>query len=94
MSTVSMVDLVLGHYADRHAEPTRNLAELMNAIPKDCAPWVRETLDECAALYRARHGIAATELDAAVADHRAWESMFNATCEAPPQRGGTAAGLN
>lgn len=77
MANAQEVDEAMGVYGSTYDEPTRNIAELINAVPNDAAPWVKETLNECAKLYADRHGLNDSEIAAASAAHAAWEQAFN-----------------
>lgn len=76
-STITEDD-VISLYAGRHDEVTRNIAELINAVPSNAAPWVKETMQECAKLYRKKHGIKKSAVEAAVKDHAISEVAFAA----------------
>jgi hypothetical protein len=75
-TTPATPDDAMGRYASTYDEETRNIAELMNALPANAAPWVKDTLRECAKLYARKHGIKMTQVRAAAADYAAWEQAF------------------
>ncbi|MDT4853328.1 hypothetical protein FQZ97_875900 [compost metagenome] len=79
MSHTSAADALLAQYGQRYDQATRNIAELINAIPSPSAPWVEDTLRECVKLYAAQRGIKEADVYAATEAHAVWERALFAT---------------
>ena len=78
INTPARLDDAMGRYGDTYDEAVRNLAELIHAMPASAAPWVKDTLHECAKLYARKHGVKMSQVRAATADYAAWELAFEA----------------
>lgn len=77
MQPTPTADTLLAQYGQRFDEATRNIAELVNAVPSPSAPWVEDTLRECVRLYAAQNGISEDDVHAAAKAHAVWERALS-----------------